>query len=339
MIDLTTNYLGIILKNPVVASASPLSESVSRIRQLEDAGVSAVVLPSLFEEQLEMESHRLDHDLYRGADSFPESLSYLPEMMDYNLGPDGYLELIRHAREAVSIPVIASLNGSSVGGWVRYARLMQEAGADALELNIYSLPTEPGRTGAQVEQDYCNLVRQVRQRVHIPLAVKLSQFFSSPVNVAYRLTESGAAALVLFNRFYQPDFDIEALEVVPRLSLSHPYELLLRLHWTAIIYGQVKADLAITGGVHSGTDVLKSMMAGARLAMMTSALMQNGLGHVRQVLDEITHWMEEHEYVSIQQMQGSMSQRSIADPTAFERGNYMRVLSSYALRHTPQSAD
>jgi dihydroorotate dehydrogenase (fumarate) len=215
---------------------------------------------------------------------------------------------------------------------------MQEAGADALELNIYSLPTEPGRTGAQVEQDYCNLVRQVRQRVRIPLAVKLSQFFSSPVNVAYRLTESGAAALVLFNRFYQPDFDIDSLEVVPQLSLSHPYELLLRLHWVAIIYGQVKADLAITGGVHSGADVLKSMMAGARVAMMTSALMQNGLGHVRQVLDEITHWMEEHEYVSIQQMQGSMSQRSIADPTAFERGNYMRVLSSYTLRPAHQAA-
>jgi Dihydroorotate dehydrogenase len=196
--DISTNYLGMILKNPVVASASPLSESVSRIRQLEDAGVSAVVLPSLFEEQLEMESHRLDHDLYRGAESYPESLSYLPEMQDYNLGPDGYLELIRHAREAVSIPIIASLNGSTVGGWVRYARLMQEAGADALELNIYGLPTEVGRTGAQVEQDYCNLVRQVRQRVHLPVAVKLSQFFSSPVNLAYRLAESGAAALVLF---------------------------------------------------------------------------------------------------------------------------------------------
>lgn len=338
MIDITTNYLGMILKNPVVASASPLSESVSRIRQLEDAGVSAVVLPSLFEEQLEMESHRLDRDLYRGAESFAESLSYLPEMVNYNLGPDGYLELIRHAREAVSIPVIASLNGSSVGGWVRYARLMQEAGADALELNIYSLPTEVGRTGAQVEQDYCNLVRQVRQRVHIPLAVKLSQFFSSPVNMAYRLVESGAGALVLFNRFYQPDFDIEALEVVPRLSLSHPYELLLRLHWVAIIYGQVKADLAITGGVHSGPDVLKAMMAGARVAMMTSALMQNGLGQVRQVLDEMTRWMEEHEYVSVQQMQGSMSQRAVADPTAFERGNYMRVLSSYALRPAHQTA-
>jgi len=257
MIDLSTNYLGMILKNPLVASASPLSESVDRVRQLEDAGIAAVVLPSLFEEQLELESLRLDRDLFRGSESFPESANYLPELVDYNLGPDGYLELIRKARAAVGIPVIASLNGSSVGGWVRYARLMQDAGADALELNIYALPTDAERSGAVVEQEYCKLVRQVRQRVQIPVAAKLSQFFSAPAHMARQLSESGAAALVLFNRFYQPDFDIEALEVVPRLALSHSYELLLRLHWVAIIYGQVKADLAVTGGVHGPEDVLK----------------------------------------------------------------------------------
>jgi dihydroorotate dehydrogenase (fumarate) len=330
--DLTTNYLGMILRNPVVASASPLSESVDRIRQLEDAGVAAVVLPSLFEEQLELEGQRLHRDLDRGAESFPESLSFLPELVDYNLGPDGYLDLIRKAREAVAIPVMASLNGASPGGWVRYAALMEQAGAHALELNLYGLPADAQRTGAEVEREYCDLVRQVRQRVKIPVAVKLSPFFSAPASMARRLDEAGANALVLFNRFYQPDFDIEALEVVPRLSLSHPSELLLRLHWVAVICGQVKADLAITGGVHSAEDVLKCMMAGARVAMMTSALLENGLGHVARVLHDLTRWMDEHEYISSQQMQGSMSRCAVADPAAFERGNYMRVLSSYTLR-------
>ena len=339
MIDLSTNYLGLILKNPLVASASLLSESVDRIRQLEDGGVAAIVLPSLFEEQLDVESTRLDGDLYRGSESFPESLSYLPELQDYNLGPDGYLELIRKARELASVPIIASLNGASLGGWVRYARLMEEAGADALELNIYALPTRATRTGMLVEQGYCDLVRQVRERVRIPLAVKLSHFFSAPANMARRLEESGAGALVLFNRFYQPDFDIERLEVVPRLALSHPYELLLRLHWVAILYGQVKADLAITGGVHGPEDVLKCMMAGARIAMMTSALLENGPDHAAHVLRDVERWMEEHEYVSIQQMQGSMSQQAVPDPAAFERGNYMRVLSSYTLRPELISAD
>lgn len=339
MIDLSTNYLGMILKNPLVASASPLSESVDRIRQLEDGGVAAVVLPSLFEEQLDVESLRLDGDLYRGSESFAESLSYLPELQDYNLGPDGYLELIRRAREVASVPIIASLNGASMGGWVRYARLMEEAGAHALELNLYALPTGADRTGMQVEQDYCDLVRQVRQRVRIPLAVKLSHFFSAPANMARRLEEAGAGALVLFNRFYQPDFDIDRLEVVPRLALSHPYELLLRLHWVAILYGQVKADLAITGGVHGPEDVLKCMMAGARVAMMTSALLENGPDHAARVLRDVEYWMEEHEYLSIQQMQGSMSQQAVPDPAAFERGNYMRVLSSYTLRPELASTD
>jgi dihydroorotate dehydrogenase (fumarate) len=332
MSELKTSYLGFTLANPIVASASPLSESVPRIRQLEDAGVSAIVLPSLFEEQLALEGQALDSDLSRGSESFPESLSYFPDMTDYNLGPDSYLDLIRQAKDAVDIPVIASLNGTTRGGWTRYARLMEEAGANALELNLYALPTDPEETSAQVEKRYVDLVSDVRQTVTIPLAVKLTHFFTAFPCLARRLDAAGANALVVFNRFYQPDFDIEALEVVPTLSLSHSYELLLRLHWVGIVYGQVKADLAVTGGVHTAGDVLKSMMAGARVAMMTSALLRNGLGHVRLVLDDLARWMEEHEYESIHQMQGSMSRRSAGNPSAFERGNYMKVLSSYILR-------
>jgi len=332
MSDLKTSYLGFTLANPIVASASPLSESVDRIRQLEDAGVSAVVLPSLFEEQLSIEGQALDSDLSRGSESFPESLSYFPDMTDYNLGPESYLELIQEAKTSVAIPVIASLNGVTRGGWTRYARLMEQAGANAIELNLYSLSTDTEESAVQVEKRYFELVSEVRATVSIPLAVKVSHFFTAFPNVAKRLDTAGANALVMFNRFYQPDFDIEALEVVPSLVLSHSYELLLRLHWVGIVYGHVKADLAVTGGVHTAGDVLKSMMAGARVAMMTSALLRNGLGHVRVVLDDLTRWMEEHEYESIRQMQGSMSRRSAANPSAFERGSYMKVLSSYVLR-------
>jgi len=240
--------------------------------------------------------------------------------------------LIREAKEAVDIPVIASLNGATRGGWTLYARLMEEAGASALELNLYALPTDPEETAAQVEKRYVDLVGDVRETVTIPLAVKLTHFFTAFPNLARRLDNAGANALVVFNRFYQPDFDIEALEVVPSLALSHSYELLLRLHWVGIVYGHVKADLAVTGGVHTAGDVLKSMMAGAHVAMMTSALLRNGLGHVRVVLDDLARWMEDHEYESIRQMQGSMSRRSAGNPSAFERGNYMKVLSSYILR-------
>jgi dihydroorotate dehydrogenase (fumarate) len=330
--DLKTSYLGYTLRNPIVASAGPLTESVDRIRRLEDAGVAAVVLPSLFEEQLSLESESLDWDLSRGAESFSESLSYFPDMNDYNLGPDSYLELIRRAKEAVKIPVIASLNGTTRGGWTYNARMMERAGADAIELNIYALSTDPERTSAQVEHGYCELVREVQESVRIPLAVKLSHFFTAFPHMALQLDRAGADALVLFNRFYQPDFDIEKLEVVPSLALSSSYELLLRLHWVAIVYGNVKSDLAITGGVHTAQDVLKSMMAGARVAMMTSALLHHGVDHVGQVLGGIQRWMEEHEYESIQQMQGSMSQQSVPSPAAFERGNYMKVLSSYVIR-------
>jgi dihydroorotate dehydrogenase (fumarate) len=333
MIDITTTYLGLPMKSPIVASASPLCESVENIRHLEDVGAGAVVLPSLFEEQLDLESRSVDSDLFRGSDSFPESLNYLPDLSTYNLGADGYLELIRRARERVSIPVIASLNGVSPGGWARYAGMMEQAGADAIELNIYAIVTDPNITGADVEQDCCDLVRQVKANVSIPVAVKFSHFFSAVANMGKRLDAAGADGLVLFNRFYQPDFDIESLDVVPRLTLSRPHELLLRLHWVAILYGWVRANLAVTGGVHSVQDVLKSMMAGAHVAMMTSALLHNGIDHLAVVLRDLARWMEEHEYESIPQMRGSMSQRSVSDPAAFERGNYMRVLSSYTARH------
>lgn len=332
MIDITTTYLGLPMRSPVVASASPLCESLENIRHLEDVGAGGIVLPSLFEEQLDLESHSVDADLSRGSESFPESLNYLPDLHTYNLGADGYLELIRRARERVSIPIIASLNGVSPGGWARYAGMMEQAGADAIELNIYAIVTDPNITGADVEENNCDLLRQVKANISIPVAVKCSHSFSAIANMGKKLDAAGANGLVLFNRFYQPDFDIESLEVLPSLTLSRPQELLLRLHWVAILYGWVRANLAVTGGVHSARDVLKSMMAGAHVAMMTSALLLNGIDHVAAVLKDMVQWMEEHEYESIQQMRGSMSQRSVSDPAAFERGNYMRVLSSYLSR-------
>jgi dihydroorotate dehydrogenase (fumarate) len=286
----------------------------------------------LFEEQLILDSESVEADLSRGSDAFPESSSFLPELADYNLGPEGYLELIRKAKKQVSIPVIASLNGVTPGGWLRYAREMEQAGADALELNIYSLVTDPSRTAAEVEKDYCALVRKLRENLNIPIAVKLSHFFSAFANFASHIDTSGANALVLFNRFYQPDLDINQQEIVPSLTLSNPGELLLRLHWTALIYGHISADIAVTGGVHRAEDVLKSVMAGASVAMMTSALLQNGAAHLDTVLSSILQWMEEHEYESIHQMRGSMSRRNVSDPALYERANYMRVLSSYALR-------
>jgi dihydroorotate dehydrogenase (fumarate) len=332
MSDLTTSYLGLALRCPLVASAGPLSESIDDIRRMEDAGAGAVVLYSLFEEQITLESYQLDHHLSHGTESFAESLTYLPDVHDYKLGPDAYLEHIRRAKAAVSIPVIGSLNGVSTGGWISYAKRIQEAGADALELNVYFIPTDPALTSAEVEQTYVDLVRDVTRSVGIPVAVKLGHFWSAFANVAARLDGAGARGLVLFNRFYQPDFDLDNLEVVPSLTLSSSYELLLRLHWTAILYSHVQADLAVTGGVHTAEDVLKAMMAGARVAMMTSALLRHGIEHLSAVRDGLLGWMEAREYESIRQMQGSMSYRSVRDPSAFERANYMKVLSSYTLR-------
>ena len=332
MIDLSTRYLGLTLASPLVVSAGPLSESIDDIRRLEEAGAAAVVLPSLFEEQLALESQHLDDALSQGTESFAESVTYFPDMRRYNLGPDGYLEHIRSARAAVGIPIIASLNGVSTGGWVSYATRMEEAGASALELNVYYIPTDPALTGEEVEQTYVTLVRDVTARVHIPVAVKLGHGFSAPANLARRLDAAGASALVLFNRFYQPDFDVENLEVVPTLTLSSPYELLLRLHWVAILHGRIRADLAVTGGVHTALDVLKAMMAGARVAMMLSALLKHGVGHLTRVREDLVAWMEAHEYESIRQMQGSMSRQSVRAPAIFERANYLKVLSSYVLR-------
>lgn len=332
MTDLSTSYLGLTLKNPLVASASPLSEDIGNIRRMEDAGAAAVVLHSLFEEQISLESHALDRYLTHGSESFAEALTYFPDMTDYNLGPEGYLDHIRRAKAAVDIPIIGSLNGVSTGGWIGYARKIEQAGADALELNVYFIPTDLEMTGGEVEQIYCNLVRDVKASVGIPVAVKIGHAFSAIANMARRLDQTGANGLVFFNRFYQPDFDLEQLEAVPHLTLSSSYELLLRLHWVAIVCGQLRADLAVTGGVHTAHDVLKAMMAGARVAMTTSSLLKHGIEHLATLRKDLVAWMEEHEYESIRQMQGSMSYRAVAEPAAFERANYMRVLRSYPLR-------
>jgi dihydroorotate dehydrogenase (fumarate) len=326
VVDLSTRYLGLTLANPVVASASPLSESIGNLRAMEDAGAGAVVLHSLFEEQIDLESHRLDRYLSHGTESHAEALSYFPDLARYNLGPDAYLEHLRRAKDAVRMPIIASLNGVSTGGWIDFARLMQDAGADAIELNVFYVPTDPDLSGADVEQMYVDLVRDVRRSVVIPVAVKLGHSFSALAHLARRLDGAGADALVLFNRFYLPDFDLERLEVVPRLTLSSPWELLVRLHWTAILHGHVGANLAVTGGVHGSDDVLKAMMAGARVAMMTSALLRHGIDHLTTVVRGLVEWMEAHEYASITEMQGSMSDRAVREPSAFERANYMKVL-------------
>jgi len=332
MIDLSTTYLGLQLKNPIVVSAGPLQRELEAVREMERAGAAAVVMHSLFEEQIDVESEELNRWLEYGSESFAEALHYLPDLENYNHGPKAYLEHLAKVKKAVSIPVIASLNGSSMGGWTRYAKMMEEAGADAIELNTYYVAANPELPASEVEQMYYDVVHQVKAAVRIPLAVKVGHFFSAIPHMMHRLDSAGADGLVMFNRFYQPDIDLEELEVVPHLELSHSCELLLRLNWVAIVYGHVRADLAITGGVHTAEDVLKSMMVGARVAMMTSALLEKGVGHIRHVLHDLSRWMEEHEYESIRQMQGSMARRNVADPAAFERANYMRVLSSYAMK-------
>ncbi|HLI89409.1 MAG TPA: dihydroorotate dehydrogenase-like protein [Ktedonobacteraceae bacterium] len=328
MIDLTTTYLGLPLKNPLVASASPLSKKVSMARWLEDVGAAAIVMYSLFEEQITHESHELDHYLEYGTHSYAEALSYFPDLDHYNVGPESYLEHLRRMKEAVDIPVIGSLNGISPGGWVQYARFIEEAGADALELNIYFLPTDPDLTSAELENAYVELVREVRASIKIPIAVKLSPFFTSLPNMAKRFIEAGANGLVLFNRFYQPDFDLEELSVVPNLGLSTSHDLRLPLRWIAILYGRLQVDFALTSGVHTAQDVLKAIMAGARVAMTTSALLRNGPEHLSHILSNLEEWMILHEYASIREMQGSMSQQAVADPAAFERANYLKALNT-----------
>jgi len=327
--DLTTEYLGLRLKHPVVPSASPLSNTLDGIRRLEDAGASAVVLHSLFEEQLVLESAQLDHYLSYFTEAFAEALDWFPDQAEYRVGPEEYLDKIRRAKESVAIPIIGSLNGITPGGWTSHARLIQEAGADALELNIYHIPTEPEQDGPYIEKLALDTLRAVRAEVTIPVAVKLSPFYSSISNICLRLAEAGADGLVLFNRFYQPDLDLASLEVVPNHTLSRSEDMRLPLRWTALLYGRVSSDLAITSGVHTPEDVLKGLMAGAKVTMMASELLQQGTARLAQVVEGMGRWLEEREYASVEQMQGSMSQAKSGDPVAFERANYMRVLQSW----------
>ncbi len=328
--DLSTTYLGLKLKNPLVPSSSPLTRTLENLRRMEDAGAAAIVLYSLFEEQITLESEMLNHYLTQGIESFPEALNYFPEAPEYQTGPDGYLEHIRKAKAALDIPVIGSLNGVSTGGWVNYARKIEEAGADALELNVYYLPTDINLGSGEVEQIYLDILQDVKAALNIPVAVKLNPYFSAVANMAKRLADGGADGLVLFNRFYQPDLDPENLDIVPHLVLSNSNELRLPLRWVAILYGRIQADLALTTGVHTVEDVVKGVMAGASATMMASELLQNGVGRLSEVLTDLKQWLEEHEYDSLAQMKGSLSQINCAEPAAFERANYMRVLSSYS---------
>lgn len=326
MTDLSTTYLGLKLQTPLVVSASPLSRDIDGICRLEDAGASAVVLYSLFEEQLHQEEAELDVRLQAGTESFAESLTYFPQPSEFQTGPEGYLNHIRKAKSAVRIPIIASLNGSTLGGWTKFAGDIQRAGADAIECNIYSIPTDPKLSAEDVERTYVEIVRAVKSTVTIPVSVKLSPFFSNMAAVAHRLDQAGADALVLFNRFYQPDIDLEDLEVRPNVLLSTPQALRLPLTWIGILYGRIKANLAGTGGVHGAQDVIKLLMVGANVTMLCSSLMRHGVNHIRHIEREMRDWMEEHEYVSVSQMQGSMSQVRCPDPGAFERAQYMRAV-------------
>ncbi len=332
MPDLSTTYLGFHLRNPIVPSSSPLMQKLDPIRRMEDAGAAAVVLHSLFEEQLIHERDSLDYYLAYGIESYAEARTYFPNLSNYNHGPDGYLEHIRRVKGAVGIPVIASLNGFSPGGWTAFAQQIEQAGADALELNVYYIAADPDSTSEDIEQSYLELLRDIKAVVRIPVAVKLGPYFTTFARMARRLASAGADALVLFNRFNQPDIDLENLAVVPNLQLSDSHELRLRLRWVGILYKTVEADLAVTGGVHTHEDVLKALMAGANVTMMASALLAHGIGHIRAVLADLEGWMEEHEYHSIQQMRGSMSRRAISQPAAYERANYVDVLRSYQLQ-------
>jgi len=327
MIDLSTGYLGFHLRSPLVASASPLCKDLGNLKRMEEAGAGAVVLHSLFEEQINAEAETLDRVLSAG-ESYAESISYFPDLKSYSMGPMTYLKHIEQAKKKLRIPLI---NGSSAGGWVKYGQQIQEAGADAIELNIYFLPSSLDIEGREVEDRYCDLVEAVKNQVRIPVAVKLAPYFTSMANMACKLERAGADALVLFNRFYQPDFDLEALEVTPHLTLSTSDELRLRLHWVALLSNQIRPDLAITGGVHTAEDAIKGIMAGAQVVMMTSALLKNGIDYLSKVERGVVDWMSGHEYESVRQMRGSMNEAGVSDPGAFERANYLKVLGSYTL--------
>ncbi len=326
--DFSTHYLGLELKNPLVPSASPLSKNMDSLKRMADAGAGAIVMHSLFEEQITGSSMELDHFLSHGTESFGEALSYFPDLDEYEVGPDSYLEHIAEAKKSTSIPIIGSLNGVSNGGWINFAKLIEEAGADALELNIYYIPTDPELSGAEVEANYLEVIGSVCEAVDIPVAVKFGASFSSIPNMAKRMIQKGAKGLVMFNRFYQPDFDIRAMEVVPHLILSNSSELRLPLRWAAILYKKIEADIAITTGIHNGTDMVKGLLAGANITMVASELLLNGIDRIPEILTELKRWMEDYECNSIDEFRGSMSHVHTAEPAAFERANYMKVLQS-----------
>ena len=327
--DLSTTYLGFKLKNPLVASASPLTKNLDNYKILEDAGIAAIVNHSLFEEQITHEVGELQHYLNKGSESYAESLSYFPQASEFQLGPEEYLEHIHKAKKAVKIPIIASLNARADGAWATFAKQIQHAGADALELNVYFMATNPLLDGRHIESVYIDILKQVKSVVSIPVAIKIGPYFSAMANMATRLDQAGADGLVLFNRFYQPDIDLEELTVVPNLALSSSYDMRLPLRWIGVLYGHIKANLAATTGIHSSEDVIKMVMSGADVTMLCSVLLRHGPGHVKVILDGMVKWMKEHEYVSIDQMKGSMSQKSCINPETFERANYMKTLQSY----------
>jgi dihydroorotate dehydrogenase (fumarate) len=327
--DLSTTYLGLKLKNPLVVAASPLSKNLDNYKILEEAGIAAIVNHSIFEEQITHEVGELQHYLNKGSESYAESLSYFPHVTDFNLGPEEYLTHIYRAKKAVQIPVIASLNAHTQGGWVTFAKQIQQAGADALELNVYFMATNPDMDARNIEDAYINILQEVKSVVTIPVAIKIGPYFSALANMAKRLDQAGADGLVLFNRFYQPDIDLEELTVVPNLSLSSSYDMRLPLRWIAVLYGHVKASMAATTGIHTSEDVVKMIMSGADVTMLCSVLLQHGPGHVKVILKGIEQWIKEHEYTSIAQMKGSMSQKSCVNPETFERANYMKTLQSY----------
>jgi dihydroorotate dehydrogenase (fumarate) len=332
--ELTTKYLGLKLRTPLVVSASPLSEELDNLKRMEDAGASAIVLYSLFEEQLRQDRLELSHHLENGKDSYAEALSYFPDAGEYRLGPDEYLRHIAAAKKATNIPIIASLNCSSPGGWTEFAKLIQVAGADALELNIYYIPTNPDMSGTEVEMNYLDILRAVKANVSIPIAVKLSPYFSNFANMAKRFDQAGAKGLVLFNRFYQPDIELESLEVKPNLLLSTPMAMRLPLRWIALLHGHVKASLAATSGIHRASDAIKMLLAGADVTMLCSTIIRHGIPQIAMIERDLVDWLQEHEYESVNQLRGSLSQKNCPEPAAFERAQYMKALTSYALPRT-----
>ena len=329
-VNLSTKYIGLTLKNPLVIAACPLTGKIDWLKQLESAGAAAAVMPSLFEEQIDHDDVEMAKAKEFGTESFAEALTYFPEMEDFQSAPDEYLKLIGQAKKAVKMPIIASLNGTGKGGWIRYAKMMQEAGADALELNVYYIATDPTMTSLEVEEQYLDLVASVKDSIHIPLAVKIGPYFSAMANMAHRLVRSGADGLVLFNRFLQPDIDLDTMETSPKLVLSDPYEFLKPLRWVAILHGRLNASMAITSGIHESDDLIKALLAGADVGMIASAVYHKGFKQVEEILKGLTKWMEEKEYDSVEQLKGSMSQENCPDPEAFARGNYMKTLISYS---------